>query len=192
MLTAAQGNVNAFNELVARHERIIYNLCYRMLGTAQEAEDATQDTFLKAWQAANSFRGGVVRPWLIRIATNRCYDKLRSSARQRVDSLTTDEDGSIEISLVDPDDSLNPVLRYEQLEVSDFLQASLDQLHPDQRIAVLLCDVHKYSYEEAAAVLGVPKGTVKSRAFRGRERLRELLSSNPHTRELISPSQRSL
>lgn len=192
LLAAAQGNLNAFNELVMRHERVVYNLCYRMLGTAQEAEDATQDTFLKAWQAAKSFRGGVVRPWLMRIATNRCYDKLRSRTRYPVDSLATDEDGSIEIPLIDPDNNADPVARYEALELSESLQACLDQLQPDQRIAVLLCDVHKYSYDEAATILGVPIGTVKSRAFRGRERLRDILSSNPHTRELISPAQRSL
>jgi RNA polymerase sigma-70 factor (ECF subfamily) len=185
LVRAAQGgNLQAYNILVTRHERSVFNLCYRMLGSTAEAEDAAQDTFLKAWQAIASFKGGVVRPWLLKIATNRCYDRLRSLSRQPVDPLSGDDDTS-ELAIPDPDASLDPQMRAERLELSQVLQQALDALPPDQRVAVILCDVHRYSYEEAAEIAGIPAGTIKSRASRGRERLRLHLRQQPETRELL-------
>jgi RNA polymerase sigma-70 factor (ECF subfamily) len=185
LFAAQKGNLDAYNLLVVRHQRSVFNVCYRILGSTAEAEDATQDTFLKAWQAATSFKGGVVRPWLFRIATNRCYDMLRSSARRPADSLTGDDD-QMDIDPPDTDDLVNPLAQAERSETSELLQRLLDALPADQRIAVILCDVQRFSYEEASQITGVPAGTVKSRAFRGRERLRQALRDNPETRELLS------
>jgi len=186
LMTAAQGgDLAAYNLLVVRHQRAVFNVCYRILGSAPEAEDATQDTFLKAWQAAKSFKGGVVRPWLFRIATNRCYDVLRSAARHPADSLSGGEDQPA-TDLPDSDDLVNPLAQVERKETSVLLQDALDRLPPDQRIAVILCDIQRFSYEEASQIIGAPSGTVKSRAFRGRERLRQLLSADQRTRELLA------
>jgi RNA polymerase sigma-70 factor (ECF subfamily) len=185
LFAAQKGDLEAYNLLVVRHQRSVFNVCYRILGSTSEAEDAAQDTFLKAWQAAKSFKGGVVRPWLFRIATNRCYDVLRSRARHPTDSLTGDDDRQ-DLDPADADDLVNPLVQVERRETSALLQTSLDALHPDQRIAVILCDVQRFSYEEASQILGVPAGTVKSRAFRGRERLRQALLDNPETRELLT------
>jgi RNA polymerase sigma-70 factor (ECF subfamily) len=189
IFAAQKGDLDAYNLLVHRHQRSVFNVCYRILGSTAEAEDATQDTFLKAWQAVKSFKGGVVRPWLFRIATNRCYDMLRSSARRPTDSLTGDGD-SQDIDPADADDLVNPLIQAERHETSEFLQPFLDALPADQRIAVILCDVQRFSYEEASQILGVPAGTVKSRAFRGRERLRQALTANPETRELLAAEGR--
>lgn len=190
MLAAQTGNLDAYNILVVRHQRAVFNLCLRILGSVAEAEDATQDTFLKAWQAAASFKGGVVRPWLFRIATNRCYDALRSSARHPTGSLSGDEDEA-DTAIPDPDDLVNPLAQAERHETSAMLQEALDRLPADQRIAVILCDVQRFSYEEASQITGAPAGTVKSRAFRGRERLRQILKAQPETRELLSGPGRS-
>src|SRR5690554_4190660 len=84
---AQTGNLEAFNELVVRHERAVYGVCLRLLRDAAQAEDATQDAFIRAWNAIDSFRGGLVRPWLLRIATNRAYDLLRAKARRPAQSL---------------------------------------------------------------------------------------------------------
>jgi len=185
-MNAAQGgDLAAYNMLVVRHQRAVFNVCYRIMGSTPGAEDATQDTFLKAWQAAKSFKGGVVRPWLFRIATNRCYDLLRSTARRPADSLSGDEEQP-ETDLPDSDDLVNPQVQVERRETSVLLQEALDRLPADQRIAVVLCDVQRFSYEEASQIIGVPLGTGKSRAFRGRERLRQSLSTDPRTRELLA------
>jgi RNA polymerase sigma-70 factor, ECF subfamily len=190
LLFAAQGgDLDAYNILVARHQRAVFNLCYRILGSTAEAEDATQDTFLKAWQAAKTFKGGVVRPWLFRIATNRCYDALRSSARHPTDSLSGDDDGA-DTAIPDSDTMVNPLAQVEQRELSVLLQAALDLLPSDQRVAVILCDVQRFTYDEASQITGAPAGTMKSRAFRGRERLRQILRAQPETRELFADQGR--
>lgn len=184
LVAAAQaGRVDAFNLLVIRHERPVYNVTYRMMGNTAEAEDITQDTFLKAWQAIDSFKGGVFRPWLLRIATNRCYDRLRALSRHPVGSLTgEDDDPDIDL----PDEGGNdPVAISERLDLSEALQQALDALQADQRLAIVLCDVQHYSYEDAAAIAGVPAGTIKSRVSRGRERLRRLLRERKEIRELV-------
>ncbi len=184
LIAAAQaGRVDAYNLLVVRYERSVYNLTYRMMGNVADAEDIAQDTFLKAWQAIDSFKGGVFRPWLLRIATNRCYDRLRSLSRNPVWSLTIEEDES-ELDIPDEDGN-DPVAISERLDLSEALQQALDALPADQRLAVILCDIQHYSYDEAAAIAGVPAGTIKSRVSRGRERLRRLLRERTEIRELV-------
>src|SRR4051812_12236996 len=88
LVRAAQaGDLSSFNALVARHERTVYAVCLRMLRDVPSAEDATQDTFVRAWSSISQFRGGLVRPWILRIATNRCLDLLRAQGRRPSDSL---------------------------------------------------------------------------------------------------------
>jgi RNA polymerase sigma-70 factor (ECF subfamily) len=187
---AQQGNLDAFNFLVERHERAVYTLCFRMLGGQAEAEDAAQDTFIRAWQAVGTFKGVGFRPWLLRIATNRCYDRLRTLSRHRTTSLRSEDDDA-EIDLPDPDTASDLPAQAERRELSILLQEALDHLPVDQRIAIVLCDVQQYTYEEAAGIAGVPAGTLKSRASRGRERLRLYLRSLPESRELFEHIGRS-
>jgi RNA polymerase sigma-70 factor, ECF subfamily len=186
LIKAAQaGGLSSFNQLVARHERPVYGLCMRMLRVAADAEDATQDTFIKAWTSLGTFRGGLVRPWLFRIAANTCYDSLRSKNRRSVQSLEDEqfEQQPVWSSQVATDD---PESHAAQQELGGHLERALAALPEDQRLIVLLVDLYGYDYEEAAAVSGTAVGTVKSRLCRARGKLRDVLRDDPETSELFA------
>ncbi|HEV2529158.1 MAG TPA: sigma-70 family RNA polymerase sigma factor [Thermomicrobiales bacterium] len=169
------GDLDAFNTIVTRYERAVYNTALRIMRDPAAAEDATQDALIKAWTAIGTFNGEVLLPWLIRIVTNRCYDLIRSRNRRPADSLDQEElhESSSWSAPVAPTES--PAAFAERSEGSGRIRAALDQLNADQRTVVILSDVHGYAYEEIAETLGVAVGTVKSRLCRGRARLRELL-----------------
>jgi RNA polymerase sigma-70 factor (ECF subfamily) len=185
VLAAQGGDLTAFNTLVSRHERVVYSVAYRLLGDAPAAEDATQDTFVKAWSSLDSFRGGLFRPWLLRIATNRCYDILRSRGRRPADSLDA------ELVEVEPrwtsqsTDGEHPEAFAARTELSGVLEQALAALPDEQRTVMILADIHGHSYDEIAEITGVAVGTVKSRISRSRSRLREMLMSDPNSRELF-------
>jgi RNA polymerase sigma-70 factor, ECF subfamily len=183
LIKAAQsGDLPSFNALVTRHERPVYGLCMRMLRVTVDAEDATQETFIKAWSSLKAFRGGIFRPWLLRIATNVCYDALRAKGRRPTDSLDLEafEREPIWSSQVGADD---PEGSADRRELTVFLDRGLAELPEDQRLIVLLVDLYGYDYEEAAAISGSAVGTVKSRLSRGRGKLRDLLRSDPSASE---------
>lgn len=182
---AQQGDVTAFNELVTRHERAVFSVCLRLLSDASLAEDAAQDTFIRAWGAIDSFRGDVIRPWLLRIATNRAYDLLRARSRRPASSLDA------EPFEVEPEwtsqavAAEGPETHATRTELSGYLERALATLPDDQRLAIILSDVQGYGYDEIAEICGVAVGTVKSRISRGRARLRDLLKSSDQHRELF-------
>lgn len=189
---AQAGDLAAFNALVRRHERAVYGLCLRVLRDSSAAEDATQDTFVKAWTSIDTFRGGHVRPWLLRIATNRCYDILRARGRRPADSLDAQPyDTEPAWSLRDSPDE-DPEGFATRTELAVRLERALGALPDDQRIAVVLSDVQGHGYDEIAAITGVAVGTVKSRISRGRARLRDLLRDDPVARELLSQFSRPI
>lgn len=169
---ARAGDLDAFNGLVLDYQGLVFSLCYRMLGSRQAAEDVTQEAFLSAWRNLDRLRGESFRPWLLRIAANACTDELRRRGRRPTTSL----DFAFEEGMPDPaDPSPDP----EAVALTGELRARIEQalvgLAPDQRLAVLLCDVHGLEYEEVARVMGTSVGTVKSRISRGRARLRDAL-----------------
>lgn len=181
---AQQGDLNAFNDIVERHQRAVYSTCLRMLRDPHLAEDATQDAFVRAWNAIDSFRGGIVRPWLLRIATNRTYDMLRSKSRRPAGSLDaqpyeSEPEWTTQVPVAE-----SPEQYSTRGEVSEFLEAALQHLPEDQRLAIVLSDVQGYGYDEIAQVMDIAVGTVKSRISRGRSRLREYLQSSPEGMEL--------
>ena len=193
-LKAAQrGDVAAFNSLVLEYQRQLFNVCYRTLGNTEDAADATQDALLSAFRALKSFKGqpGGFRAWLLRIAVNTCYDQLRRRQRRPAESLDVlsaldpDQDSSAAERLADP--SLGPEQRSLSAETARHIQEAIDRLPPDQRLTVILCDVQGISYDEAAQVMSVELGTVKSRLSRARAQLRDLLSAKG---ELPASSQR--
>ena len=187
LIRAAQrGDLDAFNQLVDRHQRTVFNVCLRLLRDVALAEDATQDTFLRAWSAVDRFHGGAVRPWLLRIATNRAYDLLRAKARRPTDSLDLDLEEAAPpwASLAAPGES--PDAFAVRTELSVALEQALATLPDDQRLAIILTDIHGYGYDEVAAIAGVPVGTVKSRVSRGRARLRDELKRDPTKQELFA------
>lgn len=182
---AQQGDLDAFNRLVVRHERALYNVCLRLLRDPSQAEDATQDAFIRAWGGINSFRGGQVRPWLLRIATNRAYDLLRSKSRHPADSLDA-QPFEIEPEWTSQASTAEqPETFATRSELGVHLERALAALPEDQRLAIILSDVHGYPYEEIAEVTNVAIGTVKSRISRGRSRLRLVLQGGESDRELM-------
>jgi RNA polymerase sigma-70 factor (ECF subfamily) len=190
IFAAARGDLDSFNQLVTRHERSVLNLCWRMLGTLPEAEDASQDAFIKAWTNAKSFKGGAVRPWLLRIATNTCYDVLRSKGRKPTGSLDAQEYES-EPGWSTQSDPVDPVRFAETGDLSQMLEAALAQIPDEQRLVVTLCDIQGLPLAEAAEVMEISLGTVKSRLFRGRAKLRDLLVASPAGKELLRSAERS-
>lgn len=185
VLAAQEGDLDAFNQLVTRHERAVYNTCYRMLRDASLAEDATQDAFIRAWNSIDSFRGGIVRPWILRIATNRTYDILRAQARRPAQSLEAQPFESEAEWTSQTDAVENPESFAARGELSSFLQDALGELPEDQRLAIVLSDVQGYAYDEIAEIMDVAVGTVKSRISRGRSRLRTVLQGTPMGMELV-------
>jgi RNA polymerase sigma-70 factor (ECF subfamily) len=185
VLAAQEGDLDAFNQLVTRHERAVYNTCYRMLRDASLAEDATQDAFIRAWNSIDSFRGGIVRPWILRIATNRTYDILRAQARRPAQSLEAQPFESEAEWTSQTDAVEHPESFAARGELSSFLQEALGELPDDQRLAIVLSDVQGYAYDEIAEIMDVAVGTVKSRISRGRSRLRTVLQGSPMGMELV-------
>ena len=165
---ARQGQVDVFNQLVQRHQATVYNVCLRMLGDAQSAEDAAQEAFFAAYRAIRSFRGGSFRGWLLRIASNQCYDQLRQRQRHPTEALAD------EPLVADP--APGPAESAASFETIALLEGAIRQLPPDQRLCVVLIDVQGLDYGEAAQAIGANLGTVKSRLSRARAALRELLA----------------
>lgn len=175
-----RGDLEAFNAIVAAYQDQVYSLCLRMLGSPQAAEDAAQEAFLSAYRNVGRMRGPSVRSWLLRIAANASIDELRRRRRQPQLSLDapapeTYPDRRLEVA--------DPAAGPEQIALRGELRAALQRellrLPPDQRLAVILCDVEGLSYEEVAASMSSSIGTVKSRISRGRGRLREALRARP-------------
>jgi len=177
---ARRGDLAAFNWLVLRHQTRVYNLCYRMLSDPDSAADATQEAFISAYKAIGRFKGEQFKTWLLRIATNACLDMLRSKKRRPSQPLythdpETDEDSVEPLPIADLDPSVNPEASILRSEVVAAIQAGLDTLPDDQRLALLLVDVQGLSYEEVSAITETGLGTVKSRINRARSKMRDYL-----------------
>jgi RNA polymerase sigma factor (sigma-70 family) len=175
---AQRGDVESFNGLVRLYEGRVYNVCYRMLGDADSAADAAQDAFLSAFRNLRSFRGGSFRSWMLRIATNTCYDVLRARKRRPAVSLDVDgddEDDSSPLQIADAAESPDDFALRRELAAA--IQHGLAALPDEQRIILILSDIQGLAYEEIAQITSTNLGTVKSRLSRGRARLREVLKA---------------
>lgn len=184
---ASTGDLNAFNALVLLHQEGIFNLAWRVLGEEMAAADATQETFLTAFRKLHTFRGGNFKAWLGRIVTHICYDMLRYQKRRPADSIEDlapeDNDDGFPLATQDP----LPEEVTLQRELQRAIQACINALKPDQRVALVLCDVESYSYQEIANLERVSLGTVKSRISRARASVRECLRG---VKELLPLSYR--
>jgi RNA polymerase sigma-70 factor, ECF subfamily len=161
----AEGDPDAFSEIVHRHRDRMWAVALRTLGDPEEAADALQEAFLSAYRAAGRFRGdAAVTTWLHRIVVNACLDRLR---REKVAVRRAGDLG--ELDLPDPHD------RHASVEARLDVREALATLPEGQRMALVLVDMHGLSVAEAAEVLQVAEGTVKSRCFRGREALAAVL-----------------
>ena len=169
------GDEAAWEELVRQHTRQVYGLCFRFTNSAQEAQDLTQDVFLRVFKTIKTFRSaeGSFHTWLARVTRNLLIDHYRRTRQERVtDSIEEqlpmlqEKGGS---AAARPDQAL------AGQEAGEILQATLQKLSPDLREAVILRDLQEMEYREIAEVLDIPEGTVKSRINRGRAELARLL-----------------
>jgi RNA polymerase sigma-70 factor (ECF subfamily) len=159
------GNQAAWETIVRQHWRKVFNVAYKFVGKHDEAEDLTQDIFLKIFKALHSFdRRANFQTWIISIARNLCIDHYRSVRKER-ETIAREVDAS-DLSPASADAS--PLKQLEQSDLRDLLRRALDQLPETLKTAVVLRDLHELSYQEIAARLGLPEGTVKSRINRGR------------------------
>ncbi|MEX2080463.1 MAG: RNA polymerase sigma factor [Dehalococcoidia bacterium] len=179
MELARQGNLSAFNTLVERYQDALYSLCYRFLGSRQSAEDATQEAFLSAYRSLSTFGGGSVRSWLLRIAANAAKDELRRRSRKDVARSIHSDESRREGMLDVPDAAGDVQAIVEGAELQRLVREAIDTLPDDQRLVILLVDVQGLGYTEACDVMSLSLGTLKSRLFRARLRLRQHFSQFP-------------
>ena len=170
---------SAFNEVVSRYKAKVYNYIYRMTGSSDDAEDLTQEVFIRMYTSIDSFRSqSSLSTWLFRIASNLCIDRFRRS-KTRTTAFSLDEPiqgNDSESGHEIPDSTYEPQRLLENTEMAEQIQLSLAQLPEKLRAAVILHDVEGLPYDEIAQIVGCPLGTVKSRLFNARMQLREKLS----------------
>ncbi|HEY0902298.1 MAG TPA: RNA polymerase sigma factor SigE [Marmoricola sp.] len=167
--TAAEG-VPSWDQIVEEHSARVYRLAYRLTGNAHDAEDLTQEVFVRVFRSLHTYTPGTFAGWLHRITTNLFLDSARRKSRIRFDTLPEDADNRLPSPVATPDAA------YLDQTFDADVEAALASLSPDFRAAVVLCDVEGLSYEEIADVLGLKMGTVRSRIHRGRSMLRAALA----------------
>ena len=167
--------VPSWDEIVARHSDRVYRLAYRLTGNRPDAEDLTQEVFVRVFRSLHTYTPGTFEGWLHRITTNLFLDQARRKQRIRFDALPEDADNRLPSAAVGPETA-----SMDQQFDAD-VEAALAVLPADFRAAVVLCDVEGLSYEEIADVLGVKMGTVRSRIHRGRAMLRKELAHRAPT-----------
>jgi RNA polymerase sigma factor (sigma-70 family) len=170
----------SWDEVVRTHSARVYRLAYRLTGNQHDAEDLTQEVFVRVFRSLASYTPGTFEGWLHRITTNLFLDLVRRRARIRFDALPDDAE---RIPGPDRAGMQSPAQAYDDTHFDADVQAALDALPADFRAAVVLCDLEGLSYEEIAATLGIKIGTVRSRIHRGRAQLRAaLLHRDPKVR----------
>jgi RNA polymerase sigma-70 factor (ECF subfamily) len=176
---ARQGEVRAFETLVQRYQDRIHNYVSRLCGDPLDAQDLTQEVFVRAFGAIRRFRGSAAfQTWLYRIATNMCVDTHRRRKRTEAEAFSLDapvETDEGQIGRQIPDPSARPEEIAQTGELQREVLEAIRALSPKLRPVVILFDIQGLTYEEVADVLGCPVGTVKSRLFNARMQLRERL-----------------
>ncbi|MCP5097169.1 MAG: sigma-70 family RNA polymerase sigma factor [Chloroflexi bacterium] len=171
---AQKGDVTAYNRLVVHYQELVYNVAYRIMGEPQSAEDAAQEAFISAYKALNRFRGGNFKAWLLRIATNSCYDELRRRKRRPQSSLDELTEDNESFSFLNSGEE-GPEGASQRMELVRAIESCLQGLPEAQRVTAVLCDIEGYDYNEIANITSVSLGTVKSRMNRARRKLRDCL-----------------
>ncbi len=162
----------SWDEIVREHSARVYRLAYRLTGDRHDAEDLTQETFVRVFRSLSGYTPGTFEGWLHRITTNLFLDQVRRKQRIRMESMGDDD-----ALYPARGDLAEPERGYEHANLDRDVQRALDALSPEYRAAVVLCDIEGLSYEEIAVTLGIKLGTVRSRIHRARSQLRAAL---PH------------
>jgi RNA polymerase sigma-70 factor (ECF subfamily) len=159
----------SWDDLVRQHSSRVYRLAYRLTGNQHDAEDLTQEVFVRVFRSLSSYTPGTFEGWLHRITTNLFLDMARRRQRIRFEGLGDQAVGLLR------DDEPTPAQAFDARHLDTDVQQALEALAPEYRAAVVLCDIEGLSYEEIAGTLGVKLGTVRSRIHRGRAQLRAAL-----------------
>ncbi|MDQ4086212.1 MAG: RNA polymerase sigma factor SigE [Actinomycetota bacterium] len=179
----------SWEEIVRVHSARVYRLAYRLTGNPHDAEDLTQEVFVRVFRSLSSYTPGTFEGWLHRITTNLFLDQARRRQKIRFDALGDDADQRLPGRAPTPEHAL-----HDQLFDAD-VERAMSALPPDFRAAVVLCDIEGLSYEEIAEILGVKLGTVRSRIHRGRSMLRKALehrAPQPGRERLSGPADHHL
>ena len=178
---AQSGDPEAFEQLIGPLEQLVWRICWHYTGNREAAEDCGQETMIRIWRSLNSYRGDcALESWVYRIAANCCMDWLRKKKRDKSVSMEPLQEQGFDPADPSPGTEEQVVTEDEHRR----LREAITQLPEDQREALILTQLEKIPYEEAALALGVSEGTVKSRVNRAKVRLKEILSAE---RELSPP-----
>jgi len=180
MRRAASGEDAAFESLVRHFEGMVYSFALQSLRRREDAEDATQEVFLKLWRTLGTWRDEAsVKTYIMRIARNTVIDMIRRRNSRPTDSLTVEDDDGEEsqLDIADTDTSSNPAADYARREQIAEVRRAIDELEPEHREIIILRDINGLSYAEIAEATGLYPGTVKSRLSRAREKLKEILKT---------------
>jgi RNA polymerase sigma-70 factor (ECF subfamily) len=175
------GDALAWEEIVQRYHRRIYNICYRFAGSPDDAQDLTQEVFIKMYRTLNSYDlgRGAFMTWVTTVTRNLLVDHFRKSKQDRMtdslDTVTSEHEDVMPLSEQIPDKAAPPDRGVQSREMREAVHRALQKLSPELREAVILRDLQDMDYREIAGVLRVPEGTVKSRINRGRAELARLL-----------------
>jgi RNA polymerase sigma-70 factor (ECF subfamily) len=175
------GDAAAWEEIVQRHHRRIYNICYRFAGNGDDAQDLAQEVFIKMYRTLNSFDAGkgAFMTWVTTITRNLLVDHFRKSKGDRItdslDSTASEHEDAVPLGDRIADQSLPPDTHVQQREAREMVHEALQKLSPELREALILRDLQDMDYRDIATALKVPEGTVKSRINRGRAELARLL-----------------
>ncbi|QXM05730.1 RNA polymerase sigma factor [Crassaminicella indica] len=182
-----QGDIKSFEALIKDHQKLAFNIAYRMLGNIEDAKDATQDAFIKTYRSLHKFkRESNFSTWLYRIVTNTCLDVLRKRKLQKTysyDCQIDTEDGDIIRDL--PDATNLPEDMVAKRECQRNIQNAINCLSEDHKTVIVLRDIKGFSYEQISKILDCSEGTVKSRISRARQSLKRIMEKN---RELYDES----
>jgi RNA polymerase sigma-70 factor (ECF subfamily) len=175
------GDTAAWEEIVQRYHRRIYNICYRFAGSGNDAEDLAQEVFIKMYRTLITYdvERGAFMTWVTTITRNLLVDHFRKARQERMteslDTISSDHEDAMPLSERIPDLNPGPDTKVQSRETREVVHEALQKLSPELREAVILRDLQDLEYREIAAVLKVPEGTVKSRINRGRAELARLL-----------------
>jgi RNA polymerase sigma-70 factor (ECF subfamily) len=173
----------SWDDVVRTHSVRVYRLAYRLTGNPHDAEDLTQEVFVRVFRSLATYTPGTFEGWLHRITTNLFLDMARRRQRIRFEGLGQDVEGRL------PGGDPTPAQAFDERHLDADIQAALKDLAPEYRAAVVLCDIEGLSYEEIAATLGVKLGTVRSRIHRGRAQLRTALEHRRPRRAGAAPAR---
>ena len=180
----AEWNLPTWEDIVRMHSARVYRLAYRLTGNPHDAEDLTQEVFVRVFRSLSSYTPGTFEGWLHRITTNLFLDAARRRQRIRFEGLA--DEMAHRLAGSEP----TPAQAFDNTHLDDDVQAALKALPPEYRAAVVLCDIEGFSYEEIAATLGVKLGTVRSRIHRGRAQLRSALQHRKPVTVAVTPAVR--